>query len=152
MKIKPITLILTLLFCLSGNVFAEFAPKKVFEIDLNNHTNLDVVKIVSSKTSGKASTCSIVFESNFTMVFWFTGKQYYLLPSITYNDYVVSLSEENAFAPPECIINRPGKKILFKFRINNGLQIYKFDYSHLDVFGHNFNLDAIPLVSGLKPR
>ena len=143
MKTKKLTLIVSLLFCLSGSVHAELAPKKVFEIDLNDHTNMEVEKIHQSKTSGKASTCSIVFESNFTMVFWFTGKQYYLLPSITYNDYVVSLSEENAFAPPECIINRSGKKILVKFRINNGLQIYKFDYSHLDVFGHNFNLDAI---------
>ena len=146
MKTKLITLILTLLFCLSGSAFAEFAPKKVFEIDLNDHTNLDISYIEKSWTNNESSICTIRFTSNISMSFWFTGEQYYLLPSITAEDSVVSLSSSGA--NPECLVKKHNKNILFKFGSNNGLQIYKFDYSHLDAFGMYPDLDAIHSPKG----
>ena len=148
MKTKPITLIVLLLFCLSGSVHAELAPKKVFEIDLNDHTNLDVLYIESSSTDGPDSVCSIRFVNRISMVFWLTGEQYYLLPSVTTQDSVVSLSASGAGIHSECLIKKYDKKILFKFRSDNGLQIYKFDYSHLDAFGIEHNLDAIHRTEG----
>ena len=143
MKTKPITLIVLLLFCLSGSVHAELAPKKVFEIDLNDHTNLNATILENSWTDGPDSVCSIEFQNSISMVFWFTGGQYYLLPSITTNDHVVSITASSAGTISECLIKKGGKNTLFKFRSNNGLQIYKFDYPHLDALGHSYDSDAV---------
>jgi hypothetical protein len=124
-------------------VFAEFAPKKVFEIDLNDYTNLDVLEFGNSWTDGPDSVCSIGFVNRFSLVFWFTGGQYYLLPSITTRDHVVSITASSAGTISECLIKKGSGNILYKFSSNNGLQIYKFDYSHLDALGDSYDSDAV---------
>ena len=138
MKTKPISLIVLLLLCLSGSVHAELAPKKVFEIDLNDHTNLDVRNIEKSWSVERNLICTIAFESRIYMSFWFTGDKYYLLPSITGQDKVLTLSDTEGV-----LIKKHDKNILFKFRSENGLKIYKFDYSHLDGLGFEINMDNI---------
>jgi hypothetical protein len=140
MKTKPISLIVLLFFCLCGSVHAELAPKKVFEIDLNDHTNLDVYYMQQSKTSGKDSICSILFESNISMTFWFARDKYHLLPSITGSDPVISISETDTESS-ECLIRKDTS--IIRFLSNNGLKIYKFDYSKFNALPEDTNIAQV---------